>query len=385
MRKLLLIAILLLIATGCGAVVTTVEEHEIHQTIEYTTEEPQQENVANEGVNEIEILREPEEALPTVEPELFTEETPEPTPLLITEEGIVWIVPPIFEYDHISYCSQCGFIDSQRRIINPATGEWEGWGGHGGGDWFSGFVYDLEYHLFGMPRLSYEYDGMSIGMHPISEYLTLFGSPGLVIVQAVDSTNRVYWDSRVYWIFGDETELLGQAWNLTDDAFLGVFAVMYNGEFITDFIFDDGFVWWEYYRGEHIAGVVAMSLDGVWGTIDRYGNVSIPFIFNHMSYFDRSRALAIYEGKQGLIDRHGNVLVPFLFDEIYHFGPGWQTSWLAAISNGRHGLIDESGNTVIPFLFDHLFDICGNTAFAKYYGLYGIIDIHQTIKHTAQQ
>jgi len=220
-------------------------------------------------------------------------------------------------------------------------------------------------------------------MLSLEEYWTLFSFPvGLVVVQAIDSTKRVYWDDWIYW---DADTLLGQAWYSTDDAFLGVFAVMYNGVFVTDFIFNDGFVWPVDDWIESDADTAAMNLEGMWGTIDNHGNVSIPFVFNHMRRFDGDRAVAVYDGKHGLIDRYGNTLVPFLFDEIYHFGEGWNTAWLVTVYNDKHGLIDESGDTIIPFLFDHLFDIDGNTAFAKYDGLYGIIDIHQTIAHTAQE
>lgn len=381
MRKTLLIAALLLVVAGCGSGAITEEQYPV--IVYITEEEPVQEDVAEEDVAEIRVFCVPERMLPVAEPDTIAEdipaeETPEP-PLFITEDGVAWRVPPTFEHDHISFCSQCGFIDSQKSIINPLTGEWEGWfGGHGGwGDSF-GFVYDMERNLFGMPRLSYEYGGMSVGMHQPYKYMELFGYTGFVVVQSVDSAKRVYWDSWVYWHDG---ESLGQAWRLTDDAFLGVFAVMYNGILVTDFIFDEGFIWPQHRWSESDIYAIAMSKNGLWGTIDRYGDVSIPFIFDHMSHFDE-RAIAVYDGKHGLIDVYGNVLVPFLFDEIYHFGSGsWETPWLAAVNNGKHGLIDESGNIVIPFLFDHLFNIDGDTAFAKYNGLYGIIDIHQTIEN----
>jgi len=386
MKKLLplMMTAIVLWLSACGAgdtasveyvTLLTQEEAIERQLPEYTAED----SATEEYTPEIETSYELEESTPIITPDSSTEEEPpESTPLLITEEGIVWIVPPTFEYDRISYCSQCGFIDSQRRIIDPITGEWEGlYGGHGGGGGFSGFVYDRERHLFGEPLYGSGYDGWHLGMHPFDEAVAKFGyyglnlNQGFFIVQAVDSTMRHYW--------GDDS------WSLERGAFLSLFAVMYNGEFVTDFIFDDGFEWWNYDWIEGYSSVAAMSLDGMWGTVCSYGNVQIPFIFEYMRSFGGDRALAVYEGKQGLIDRYGNILVPFLFDEIYHFGLGRHPLWLVAVHNGRHGLIDESGNTVIPFLFDHLFGIDSNTAFAKYDGLYGIIDIHQTIANAVQQ
>jgi len=348
-------------------------------------EEPTDESFQEDATEE---PYEPEETPPMAEPEPPTEETFEPTPPLITDEGIVWIAPPIHEHDAIIYCGHCGiFVNSQRQIISTATGELlNDWGdGHGIGGFFLEIIYDPERHLLGEPHFGGGYDREFLGMYPFDEAFAQFESHGinlhgLYIVQAVDSTKR---RSTGSGLRSNDERI--EFWTLTDDAFLGDFAVMYNGEFITDFIFDEGFVWPKDDRIESDADTVAMSLEGMWGTIDNYGNVSIPFIFNHMRRFDGDRAVAVYEGNWGLIDRYGNILVPFLFDEIYHFGTGWCRYWIVAVYNGKHGLIDKSGNIVIPFFFDHIFGINGNTAFAKYDGLYGIIDIHQTIAHTAQQ
>ncbi|MCL2360447.1 MAG: sel1 repeat family protein [Defluviitaleaceae bacterium] len=170
---------------------------------------------------------------------LNIEEAPEPTPRLVTAEGIVWIVPPTLEHDHISYC-------------------------------------------------------------------------GLNIVQAVDSTKRNYWDN---WTYRDGNRYYD--WYLTDDAFHGKFALMYNGEFITDFIFDGGlYPGWIQRNDLWRFNAAPMSLNGMWGTLDKHGNILAPFMFERINYFDNSRAIAVYDSRHGLIDRYGNTLVPFLFDDI---------------------------------------------------------------------
>jgi len=148
------------------------------------------------------------------EPEPQTEEIIESSLPLITEEGIVWLVPPTLEHDHISFCGQGGFIDSERRIICPVTGTLtDGWCGHGGGPRDSVFVYDLERNLFGEPMYHPGgYGRALLGMHPIDEALSWFGLRGLNVVQAVDSSKRNY----RAWAWGEEPLYM---WYLTDDAF----------------------------------------------------------------------------------------------------------------------------------------------------------------------
>jgi len=324
----------------------------------------------------------------------YSEEIEEPATPLITEEGIVWLVPPALEHDIISFCGHCeGFIDSQHREICTETGILlREWGGHGGGTIPPVFVYDPVCHLFGEPMVQPGYGRDMIGMFPFYEAWERFGVDfgrgidvdswhglgGLNIVQAVDSTNRNYFD---FYVHISRDERL-QAWYLTDDAFLGEFAVIYNGEFITDFIFDDGLrlsrVQW--FSVLHFDGI-AMSLNGKWGIVDSYGNEIAPFVFDQINFFDNNRAIAVYNNRHGLIDRYGNTLVPFLFDHIYHTGIGRTPYRIAAVYNGKHGIIDETGDIVIPFMFDHIVSIDYYTAFAMYNGRYGILDLRQTEKN----
>jgi len=323
-----------------------------------------------------ETVAEEPEAAPFIE-EPAEDEQPEPPLPLVTAEGIVWLVPPMFEYDHISYCGHCGFVNSWHDVICPITGVVLDYAGHGIGSPPPIFVYDPVLDLFGEPWFGHGYDTSSIGMYPFDMALELFSLDGFHVIQTVDSTIRDYTGESY---FEGEIE---RFWQLSVDAYLNEFAVMYNGEFVTDFIFDRGLhpELWNWREWDFDS--VAVRKDGMWGTIDRYGNTLAPFIFNQISYFDESSAIAVYNGKHGLIDRYGNVLIPFLYDEIYQFGTWFSPDRIAAVYNGKHGLIDENGNMVIPFLFDHLFNIDGNTAFAKYNGLYGIIDVHQTEANVA--
>jgi len=396
--KLTFILTILWAVTACGVDGAVHTDDTALQMQEEATEEPVHEDITEENQ---ELTDEPaQESAVSPKP---AEPVPELPPPLVTEEGIVWIVPPTLEHDRISSCGQCGFIDSQRRAICTVTGvSLDRWGGHGMGSLHPEFVYDPNLNMFGEPLVGGGYGRGNVGMHPFEEALFWFALSelsvhyegfgllrGLNIVQAVDSTKWYLWDwISLQWQQNHSSESLHlHDGFLADDAFLGKFAVMYNGEFVTDFIFDGGVCpggihnWAGIYPGYFNA--VAMSMDGKWGTVDRYGNTVAPFIFDRIAYFDQGRAVAVYDGRYGLIDRYGNILVPFIFDDIYRFGESFNHYRIAAVYNGNHGIIDETGNIVIPFFFDHLYNINCHTAFAMYNGRYGIIDMHKTQANTS--
>lgn len=153
----------------------------------------------------------------------------------------------------------------------------------------------------------------------------------------MDSSKRGYWyeDSHFKEIYGH------YPWRLTSEAFFRKFAVMYNGEFVTDFIFDGAFIpeaGWGVARDEF--NTIAMRKDGKWGLINRVGRTSAPFIYDRIHLVDNNIAIAVY--------------------------------------NGNYGMIDHNGNTVIPLEFDRILNINGDTVFARYNGKYGILDVRQT-------
>jgi len=62
-----------------------------------------------------------------------------------------------------------------------------------------------------------------------------------------------------------------------------------------------------------------------------------------------------------------------------------KTSWLIVNDlidvklNGKWGIIDKTGNIAIPFIFEDIEFIDEKTAFAKYDGKYGVLDVRNTI------
>ncbi|MCL2399535.1 MAG: WG repeat-containing protein [Defluviitaleaceae bacterium] len=224
---------------------------------------------------------------------------------------LIWTVPPTLEHNGIRLCNCGRFTDLNRKVIDPNTGILgEEDGGHGGAS--PDFVYDRERELFGQSSYGNPYHG-SIGMHPLEKFSqttellwALQNSSGLIAVEAVDSSLREIYEGE-FW----------EEWWLVDEAFSGQFAVMYNHQFITDFIFDDGAHWWHSYRfafDEADFQFVVLDLDfitvsknGKWGLIDRHGNIALEFIFENLVMIDENTAFAKYNGRYGILDIHQTV------------------------------------------------------------------------------
>ena len=220
----------------------------------------------------------------------------------------VWLIEPTLEHEFIRLCS-CGlFFDADWMIIDPttglSTGEWKP--GHGGPG--PGFVYDRVLGLFGQPGYGAFYNDW-VGMHPMDEFesvaapWTLSNSGGLISVQSVDSSMRDYMRYEEYTL--PEWD---DYWMLSEDAFSGRFAVMYNRQLITDFIFDDGAHWWYRFSfnedgsGRENLSFIAMSHAGSWGLIDINGNAVLPFVFENLIVINRDTAFARVDGRYGILD-----------------------------------------------------------------------------------
>jgi len=207
-----------------------------------------------------------------------------------TNGVLAWLVAPTLPHDSITMCL-FGAVDSQRRLIDPQTGQLTGESCDGHGGHSPNFVYDREEGLFGHPGYGDGYHTL-FGVLPMNEFIdiadqwTLQRSRGLIAVEAVDSTLK------------DPGSEGWDGWWLADEAFLEQFAVMYGHEFITGFIFDGGSRGWRNYEVDYIA----MSKNGKWGAIDTSGSAVIDFIFDNLVIIDEHSAFAKYNGSYGILD-----------------------------------------------------------------------------------
>ena len=226
------------------------------------------------------------------------------------EVNIIWHVQPTLQHERIIRCGMCdAFLDQEDRSISidPQTGLS---GEHhcdmilSSGVWLVPFVYDQQRGLFGHPGSDirnrsggggWSFEQM-IGMHPFDtfdEAIMLNGNPipdhildrtrGFIAVESVDSS------ARVDFIGYDDRDF-----RLAEDARLGKFAIMYNREFITGFIFDDTIR----LNGD----IFGVYMDGSWGAIDRYGNLILPFEFEHFLRISNYAAFAKHGGAYGILD-----------------------------------------------------------------------------------
>ena len=108
-------------------------------------------------------------------------------------------------------------------------------------------------------------------------------SKEFIIVQRVDSSMREE--------FEDDED---REFRLTDNAYSGKFALMYNREFVTDFIFDGAI--------QLNAGAYAVRIGDTWGVIDRDGDLILPFVFEHFVRIDAYTTFAKYDGTYGILD-----------------------------------------------------------------------------------
>lgn len=198
---------------------------------------------------------------------------------------LVWIVQPMLEYDYIFHCVYCDFFalgDHGGKLIDRETGKLmdkdNTAGGHGG--W--GIVsYDPKQNLIGIV------DAKEVEMFPFDEFIE----------------KHSYFFRRAYPVAVEQVNALIQegynedGWYVVEHS--GKYAVMYNGIFVTDFLFDAPCN----LAARNVAnGIIAMSRDGSWGIIDRNGDVALPFIFEHIIFIDDNTAFAKYKGRYGILD-----------------------------------------------------------------------------------
>jgi hypothetical protein len=70
-------------------------------------------------------------------------------------------------------------------------------------------------------------------------------------------------------------------------------------------------------------------------------------------------------------------------DDIYGYCFAFRVKDIIAVQLDNYwGVIDKDGNTAVPFKFDHIFLIDEESAFAKYDGKYGILDVYGKSSYT---
>lgn len=228
-----------------------------------------------------------------------------------TEKDLVWVVEPKLEYEYITYYQ--GFMNGEpigvyhgnelfangHILIDKKTGEIIEEG-----------IPDRSTGGLRIPYLyGYDKDKNSFFYNAEYEYRT-------------EETETVMQKSKSIVLSIDE---------MYDVKGTGKYAIYYNGEFVSDYIYD-------------------------W----IIGGNSIAFVKQN--------------GKYAIADNEGNLLTDFDFDYV-----SLKAGRFPAVKIGeRWGFTDMQGNEVIPFIFEDAVIAGENTAFVKYNGRYGILDIEKT-------
>lgn len=147
-----------------------------------------------------------------------------------------------------------------------------------------------------------------------------------------------------------------------------------QGNFITDFIFDDA--------REFSEGLGAVNQNppngifnpdaGGWGFLNAKGEVQIPLQYQGVAYegFKQGYAAVKKKGKWGMIDKSNNIHVPFIYDSLSDYNSDRASAGL----NGKDGYIDLQGKPVIPFIYDNAARFQDGVAFVRKAYKYALID-----------
>ena len=216
--------------------------------------------------------------------------------------GIVWIVEPVLEYDSIIVCKNCArnLFDFENDGISEIKSKIE----------MISFYCENSVHVsyaHGYSADIYFYDNAKkiFFIVPFNtdtdELLTFhkftgFGTPEyeklLNVVGKIDSS-KIQPDEEIY---------TPQSFPDLNKKYIGKYAVMYDGKFVTGFIYDYAVKprWYPPNRSAYIDVIYK----GKWGVLNKNGAVVIPFIFDDIEFIDHANtfAFAKYNGKYGILD-----------------------------------------------------------------------------------
>ena len=202
-------------------------------------------------------------------------------------KGYIWKVPPTFDYEKVLYCEYCDlFTIDYYDTLDTRTGEIivdSPHSGHGAG--FANLMYDADKDVFMTLRVGDGYADI------VFESADLFRAD-LSYRDRLLAVEKADW--AIIEKYKDSAE---QDLHLILEACSGQFALMYNSEFISDFIYQ--YDPWCF--GVSVNDAVALALDGKMGVVDAGGKTIVPFIFDDIVLIDDVSAFAKLNGKYGII------------------------------------------------------------------------------------
>lgn len=127
---------------------------------------------------------------------------------------------------------------------------------------------------------------------------------------------------------------------------------------------------YENINGAFQEGLAAVMLNGKWGFIDKTGYMVIPAKYDSISYFSEGLAPVSVNDKWGYIDKIESMVIPAKYDFAVSFSEGLA----AVIVNDKCGYIDRYDNLVIPAKYDAASLFSEGLASVMINDKYGFID-----------
>jgi WG containing repeat len=95
-------------------------------------------------------------------------------------------------------------------------------------------------------------------------------------------------------------------------------------------------------------GLAAVKKNGLWGIIDKTGNLVVPCQYEYMDYW-AGNYLVSMKDKTGMIDKKGNLLIPVEYEHCSYSG-----SFATVYKSNRQGLLHYSGKVAVPAIYDEV-------------------------------
>ena len=125
--------------------------------------------------------------------------------------------------------------------------------------------------------------------------------------------------------------------------------------------------------------MLAVSVNGKWGYINKSGNLITEIIYEEAREFDlRGFALVKHNGKWGVINKLGESVIPIQFEEILKFDYNGNA---IVKQNSKWGVINTKGEIIIDFSFESIiaFDLERKVIKSQKENFYGLIDFNNEI------
>ena len=151
--------------------------------------------------------------------------------------------------------------------------------------------------------------------------------------------------------------------------------------------------WEEVTFFDEVTDLAVVSIDGIYGAVNRNGEAVIPIIYDYaMVRFSEGLLAVKKENKWGYVDENHNVIIPFEYDNLNTYGSAIGSEFMFngsfrgvadyfsdgkifARKNDKIGLVDKENTIVFPFVYKDISSYNENYLCVSHDKLkYGVVD-----------